>query len=341
MDLKHVRDLNGNIKMNNKKAIVFGIAGQTGSYLAEHLLDQNYKVYGMIRRNSTPEHQESRISHLDNRIEVVYGDLLDTNSIRNLLKQSQPDEIYNLAAQSHVRISFDIQSLTTQINALGTLNILEAYREICPQAKFLQASSSEMFGNSCDADGVQRLSTPMLPVSPYGVAKLYAYHIVRVYRHSYGLHACNSICFNHESPRRGSNFVTSKVVKEAVKIKLGLSKTNILEIGNLDSYRDWGHASDYSKAQMKIINYEKPDDFIIATGKTQSVRDLINYVFTRLNLNFDTHVRINSKYFRPTELNHLCGDASKAKNLLGWMPQYTFEQTLDEMINHWMKELSK
>lgn len=325
--------------MSKRKAVIFGIAGQTGSYLAENLLTQNYEVFGMIRRNSTPEHQENRIDHLSSCVNVSYGDLLDSNSIRKLLQSVKPDEIFNLAAQSHVRISFDIQELTTQINAIGTLHILEAYRDICPNAKFLQASSSEMFGNSCDEDGVQRLSTPMIPVSPYGAAKLYAYHITRVYRYSYGLHACNSICFNHESERRGSNFITSKVVKEAVKIKLGLS--NLLEVGNVNSYRDWGHANDYSKAQMKIINYEKPDDFIIATGETHSVKELIDYVFNKLGLDSNKYLKINPKFFRPTELNYLKGDASKAMQLLNWKPEFTFESLLDEMISHWMNKLNK
>ena len=208
--------------MKKKKAFITGINGQDGSYLSEYLLEQGYEVFGTVRRNSVCENQEERVTHLSDKIKTFYGDLLDVSSIQKLLKDIQPDEIYNLGAQSHVRISFDVPQFTAQVNALGVLNILEAYRNICPQAKFYQASSSEMFGDSVDEDGFQRETTPMTPVSPYGAAKLFGFNIVKNYRRSYGLHASNGILFNHESPRRGSNFVTSKVVKGAVRIKLGI-----------------------------------------------------------------------------------------------------------------------
>jgi GDPmannose 4,6-dehydratase len=315
------------------KAFITGIAGQDGSYLAEYLLSLGYEVHGIIRRNSTPEHQESRIAHLEGKINTYYGDMLDIGSLEKLLYDIQPDEIYNLAAQSHVRISFDIPQITQQINAFGVLNILEAYRRSCPNAKFYQASSSEMFGNSVDEDGYQRETTPMHPVSPYGCAKLYGYSIVRNYRKAYGLHACNGILFNHESPRRGSNFVTSKVIKAAVRIKLGLQDK--LELGNLDSYRDWGHSKDYVRAMHMIINHSAPDDFVVATGETRSVRELCQCIFSALDLDYKDHVVVNPKFFRADELKYLKGDCSKIKNTLGWSPDHTFATLMDEMVTYW------
>ena len=267
-----------------KKAFITGVAGQDGSYLAEYLVGLGYEVHGIIRRNSTPEHQESRISHLDGVVKTYYGDLTDYASIHKLLKEIQPDEIYNIGAQSHVRISFDIPIFTAQTNAVGVLNILEAYKDACPTARFYQASSSEMFGSSVDEDGYQRETTRMTPVSPYGCSKVFGYNIVRNYRKSYGLFATNGILFNHESPRRGSNFVTNKVVKAAVRIKLGLE--NQLELGNLDAYRDWGHSKDYVRAMHAIINHSEADDFVVATGETRSVRDMCEYVFSKLGLDY-------------------------------------------------------
>jgi GDPmannose 4,6-dehydratase len=315
-----------------KTAFITGIAGQDGSYLAEHLLAQGYRVTGVIRRNSTVEHQKNRIADLD--IEVEYGDLTDQSSLERALRLYQPDEIYNLAAQSHVRISSDIPQFTVQTNALGVVNLLEAYKNVVPDARFYQASSSEMFGSSVDSDGYQRETTPMHPVSPYGCSKVFAYNITHHYRNAYRLHASNGILFNHESPRRGSNFVTNKVVKGAVEIKLGLATK--LELGNMDSHRDWGHSYDYVRAMHMILQQNQPGDFVVSTGVTRSVRDMCDYVFKKLELNYQDHVVQNPKYLRPEELPYLRGDNTKITTELGWKPTYTFEQLMDEMIEHWI-----
>ena len=319
-----------------KKAFITGIGGQDGSYLAEYLLSLDYEVYGIVRRNSTPEHQQSRLDPIRNdpSLHVSYGDLNDTSGIERLLRNIQPDEVYNLAAQSHVRISYEIPQFTVQTNSLGVLNILEAVRNNCPNAKFYQASSSEMFGSSVDEDGFQRESTRMTPVSPYGCAKVFGYNIVKNYRNAYKLHASNGILFNHESPRRGSNFVTNKVVKAAVRIKLGLQ--NELELGNLDAYRDWGHSKDYIKAMHLILQQPEAGDWVVATGETRSVRDMCDYVFSQLNLDYKKFVVQNQKFLRPEELKYLKGDSTQIREL-GWKPEYTFESMMDEMIEHWVK----
>jgi GDPmannose 4,6-dehydratase len=321
-----------------KKAFITGIAGQDGSYLAEYLLDMGYEVHGIIRRNSVPENQQSRLENVRGNLHVSYGDLLDQSSIEHLLDKVQPDEIYNIAAQSHVRISYDIPQFTTQTNALGVLNVLEAYRRSCPTAKFYQASSSEMFGSSVDADGYQRESTPMTPVSPYGCTKVFGYNIVRNYRNAYKLHASNGILFNHESPRRGSNFVTNKVVKSAVEIYLRQRKDLVL--GNLDAYRDWGHSKDYVKAMHLILQQPQAGDWVVATGETRSVRDMCEYVFNKLGMDYNAFVKQDNKFLRPEELPYLKGDPTKIK-ALGWAPEYTFETMMDEMIEHWMVQLRK
>jgi GDPmannose 4,6-dehydratase len=322
-----------------KKAFITGIGGQDGSYLAEYLVEQGYEVHGIIRRNSVPEHQQSRIESMRDKIHVYYGDLLDQSSIEHLLDKIQPDEVYNIAAQSHVRISYDIPQFTAQTNALGVLNILEAYRRSCPNAKFYQASSSEMFGSSVDTDGYQRETTPMNPVSPYGCTKVFGYNIVRNYRNAYKLHASNGILFNHESPRRGSNFVTNKVVKTAVEIKLGLKDK--LELGNMDAYRDWGHSYDYVRAMHLIVQQEKPGDWVVATGETRSVRDMCEYVFGKLGLDYKDYVVQNQKFLRPEELPYLKGDSTRIRTELGWKPIYTFESMMDEMIEYWTEILKK
>ena len=322
----------------NKKAFITGIGGQDGSYLAEYLVELGYEVYGIIRRNSIAENQQSRIENIRGDINVFYGDLLDPGSLDRLFNDIKPDEIYNLAAQSHVRISYDIPQFTTQTNALGVLNVLESYRRICPDAKFYQASSSEMFGSSVDDDGFQRETTIMNPVSPYGCSKVFGYNIVRNYRNAYKLHATNGILFNHESPRRGSNFVTNKVVKTAVEIKLGLA--NKLVLGNLDSYRDWGHSKDYVRAMHKIINHTKPDDFVVSTMVTHSVREMVEYVFDYLDLDLNKYVSQDKKFLRSEELKYLKGDSTKIRETLDWKPIYTFETMLDEMIEYWLHKFN-
>jgi GDPmannose 4,6-dehydratase len=316
----------------NRKALILGCAGQDGSYLSEYLLTKDYDVFGTIRRNSTPENQENRISHLSETITTFYSDLNDIGSLYKLLAETKPDEVYNLAAQSHVRISFENPQLTVNSNAIGVLNLLEAFRHVCPKAKLYQASSSECFGSSVDDDGYQREDTPMVPVSPYGCAKVFGYNIVRNYRKSYNLYAANGLLFNHESPRRGSNFVTNKVVKAAVRIKLGLQDK--LELGNLDSFRDWGHSKDYVRAMWLILQQPEPGDYVVATGVTKSVRDMVEYVFTKLGLDWTQYVECLDKHKRPNELDYLKGDASRIK-ALGWKPEFTFETLMDDMIWYW------
>jgi GDPmannose 4,6-dehydratase len=320
-----------------KTALISGISGQDGSYLSEHLLALGYEVHGIVRRLSVSENQDSRLKNIAGKINLHYGDLQDTFSLQRIVSQVQPDEIYNLGAMSHVRISFDIPAYTIQTNAIGVLNMLEIARTAEKKPKFYQASSSEMFGNSVDKDGVQRLTTPMNPVSPYGCSKVLGYNLVRHYRNAYKLHACNGILFNHESPRRGSNFVTNKVVKTAVEIKKGLKDRLVL--GNLDSFRDWGHSKDYVRAMHLILNHDIADDFIISTGVTKSVRELCEYVFNSLGLDYREHVVQDPKFMRPEELKYLKGDSTKSREILGWTPEYTFETMLDEMIEEWNKKI--
>lgn len=318
----------------SKVALITGINGQDGSYLAELLLEKEYEVWGMLRRNSSPEGQTTRIDHIFDRLNLVYGDLTDLSSLISIVNKCQPDEIYNIGAQSHVRISFDIPIFTADVTAMGTLNVLEAIRQINPKIKMYQASSSEMFGNSIDADGYQRETTPLIPVSPYGCAKVYSYNICNNYKNSYNMFISNGILFNHESPRRGINFVTNKVVKEAVNIKKGIKNT--LPMGNLTATRDWGHAKDYVKAMWMMLQHDVPDNFVCATGISHSVKDLIEYVFAKLDMNYEEYVTQDEKFLRPEELTDLKGDSTKLRNTLGWTPTYTFESMLDEMIDFWL-----
>jgi GDPmannose 4,6-dehydratase len=324
-----------------KKALITGITGQDGSYLAEFLLNKGYAVHGLIRRAST--FNTDRIDHLykdfhdpEARIYLYYGDLSVSGQLMDLLHDIQPDEIYHLGAQSHVRVSFDMPEYTGDVTGLGTLRLLEAIRKTGIKTKFYQASSSEMFGA---APPPQNELTPFQPQSPYAAAKVYAYYVVRNYRDAYKLFACNGILFNHESPRRGETFVTRKVTRAATRIKLGLQDK--LYLGNLDAKRDWGFAGDYVEAMWLMLQQEKPDDLVIATGETHSVKEFVEKVFQKLNLDYQKHVVIDPKYFRPTEVDVLLGDSSKAKNILGWKPRVGFDQLIDMMIEADMEQANK
>ena len=320
-----------------KKALITGINGQDGSYLAEFLLEKGYEVHGTLKRNSISENQTARLDNIFTQINLHYADLTDLSSLISVIQKTQPDEIYNLAAQSHVKISFEQPIYTANVAGIGTLNLLEAIRLIKPDTKIYQASSSEMFGNNIDSDGFQRETTHMSPVSPYGCAKVFSYNICRNYRNSYKMFISNGILFNHESPRRGTNFVTNKVVKEAVKIKLGLSSQ--LKLGNLGTTRDWGHAKDYVEAMWLILQQDQSDDFVCSTGISHSVKELCEYVFNKLDLNYLDYVVKSEKFLRPEELNNLKGDSSKLIEKTGWKPKYTFETMLDEMVEYWILKL--
>jgi GDPmannose 4,6-dehydratase len=324
-----------------KKALIIGANGQDASYLAEFLLEKNYTVHGTIRRNSVPESQTTRIDqlHENNKITLHYMDLIDPISVDSVVSKTQPDEIYHLGAQSHVQVSFDLPKYTLDVNSGGTLSVLEAARRFSSHSKVYHAGTSEMFGNSCDPDGFQRETTSMIPVSPYGCSKLYAHSLCKNYRNSYNMFISSGILFNHESPRRGINFVTNKTVLEAVKIKLGMS--NKLTLGNLKAKRDWGHAKDYIEGMWLMLQQQNPEDFVLATGETRSVEEMVEYVFSKLELNWKDWVQTDKKYERPEELNYLRGDATKARTNLGWSPKYTFEKMMDEMIEYWLGALNK
>ena len=325
----------------SKSALIVGANGQDASYLAEFLIEKGYKVHGTIRRNSVPESQTTRIEGIREAglIDLHYMDLTDTISVDSVVKETQADEIYHLAAQSHVQVSFELPKYTLDVNSGGTLAILEAARRFSPHSKVYHAATSEMFGNSCDSDGFQRETTPLIPVSPYGCSKLYAHSLCHNYRNAYKMFICSGILFNHESPRRGINFVTNKTVLEAVKIKLGMSKKLVL--GNLYSKRDWGHAKDYIEAMWLMLQQDKPNDFVVATGETRSVKEMVEYVFSKLGMNWADHVQTDKKFERPEELDYLKGDPTKAKQLLNWKPKYTFESMMDEMIEYWLQTLHK
>ncbi len=315
-----------------KKAFITGITGQDGSYLAEFLLDKGYEVHGLIRRAST--FNTERINHLyrdfhdpDARMYLHYGDLSVSAHLTNLLSEIKPDEIYHLGAQSHVRVSFDTPEYTGDITGLGTIRLLEAIRKTGIRTKFYQASSSEMFGAAPPPQGEL---TPFQPRSPYAAAKVYSYYVVKNYRDAYNIFACNGILFNHESPRRGETFVTRKITRAATRIKLGLQDK--LYLGNLDAKRDWGFAGDYVEAMWMMLQQDKPDDFVIATGKTYSVREFVERVFEKLDLDYHHYVEIDERYFRPTEVDVLLGDSTKAQEALGWKPGTSFDQLIDMMI---------
>jgi len=323
-----------------KKALITGITGQDGSYLAEFLLSKGYEVHGLIRRSST--FNTDRIDHLykdfhdpDARVYLYYGDLSVSGQLTDLLNTIRPDEVYHLGAQSHVRVSFDMPEYTGDVTGLGTLRILEAIRKTGVNAKFYQASSSEMFGA---APPPQNELTPFQPQSPYAAAKVYSYYIVKNYRDAYKIFACNGILFNHESPRRGETFVTRKVTRAATQIKLGMRDK--LYLGNLNAKRDWGYSGDYVEAMWLMLQQEAPDDFVIATGETHSVREFVEKVFEKLGLDYHQYVVIDPKYFRPTEVDVLLGDATKARKALGWKPRVSFDQLIDMMIEFDM-ELAK
>jgi len=316
-----------------KTALITGITGQDGSYLAEFLLNKGYTVHGLIRRAST--FNTDRIDHLykdfhdpEARVFLHYGDLSVSGQVMDLLHKIQPDEIYNLGAQSHVRVSFDMPEYTGDITGLGTLRLLEAIRKTGIRTKFYQASSSEMFGAALPP---QFEDTPFQPQSPYAAAKVYSYYIVKNYREAYKIFAANGILFNHESPRRGETFVTRKITRAATRIKLGLQQK--LYLGNMEAKRDWGFAGDYVEAMWLMLQQEKPDDFVIALGETHSVREFTEKVFQNLGMDYRDYVEIDPKYFRPTEVDVLLGDSSKARRLLGWEPKVSFDHLVDMMID--------
>ena len=309
----------------SKRALITGITGQDGSFLTELLLEKGYEVFGIIRRSSS--FNTARIDHLyrdpheaGTRLRLLFGDLNDSSSLNTIIRQTKPDEIYNLGAQSHVRVSFDVPEYTAEVTALGTVRLLEAIREIGIRPKFYQASSSELFGKVLETP--QTETTPFYPRSPYGCAKAYAYHITVNYREAYGLFACNGILFNHESERRGETFVSRKITRAATRIKLGLQQK--LYLGNLDARRDWGYAADYVAAMWLMMQAEEPDDYVIATGVTHSVRDFLDTAFGHLDLDWHDYVEIDPRYYRPAEVDLLQGDASKARELLGWQPRFRF-----------------
>ena len=315
-----------------KKTLITGITGQDGSYLAEFLLNKGYEVHGLIRRSST--FNTGRIDHLykdmhdpEARMYLHYGDLSVSAHLTNLLSDIKPDEIYHLGAQSHVRVSFDTPEYTGDITGLGTIRLLEAIRKTGIRARFYQASSSEMFGA---APPPQSELTPFQPQSPYAAAKVYSYYVVKNYREAYNIFACNGILFNHESPRRGETFVTRKITRAAARIKLGLQKK--LYLGNLDAKRDWGFAGDYVEVMWIMLQQDKPDDFVIATGETHSVREFVERVFKKLDLDYRRYVEIDERYFRPTEVDVLLGDSTKAQETLGWKPKTNFDQLINMMV---------
>ena len=322
----------------SKRALITGITGQDGSFLAELLLEKGYEVYGIVRRSSS--FNTGRIDHLyqdphepNPRFKLVYGDLNDSSSLNNILRRTEPDEIYNLGAQSHVRVSFDVPEYTGEVTGLGTVRILEAIRDVGIKPRFYQASSSELFGKVVEVPQTEK--TPFYPRSPYGCAKAYAFYITVNYRESYDLFTSNGILFNHESERRGETFVSRKITRAATRIKLGLQEK--LYLGNLDARRDWGYAKDYVRAMWLMLQADEPEDFVIATGETHSVRDFLDLAFGHLDLDWSEYVEIDPSYYRPAEVDLLLGDASKARAKLGWTPEVSFTKLVKLMVDYDLK----
>jgi GDPmannose 4,6-dehydratase len=337
-DLRQEPIVMGTSSESRRKALITGITGQDGSYLAELLLDKGYEVHGLIRRSSSfntdrIEHLYKDPHHPETRLFLNYGDLVDGTGLREVLSRVMPDEIYNLGAQSHVRVSFDQPVYTVQSDALGTMQLLEAIRDTGKAIRFYQASSSEMYGKVVQTP--QTETTPFHPRSPYACAKVYSYWQTVNYRESYDMFACNGILFNHESPRRGETFVTRKITRAATRIKVGLQEK--LFLGNLDAKRDWGFAGDYVEAMWMILQQPRPDDFVIATGETHSVREFLDEVFALLELDWKKHVQVDPRYFRPAEVDLLLGDAGKARKVLGWQPKVTFKGLAKMMVEHDLK----
>jgi GDPmannose 4,6-dehydratase len=314
--------------VSKRKAFITGITGQDGSYLAEILLEKDYEVYGMIRRSSS--FNTARIDHIFGDLELVFGDLGDGSSLNQLMRRIRPDEVYNLGAQSHVRVSFDIPEYTADISALGTLRLLDAIREEDVKCRFYEAGSSEMFGQARETP--QTEATPFHPRSPYGVGKVFGYWITRNYREAYGMYAANGILFNHESPRRGPTFVTRKITRAIGAILRGEQEELLL--GNLDAKRDWGYARDYMEGAWRMLQADEPDDYVLATGETHSVRDFLDEAFSYAGLDWHEYVKIDERYFRPAEVDALLGNAAKAKEKLGWEPTVRFQELVRMMVNH-------
>jgi GDPmannose 4,6-dehydratase len=312
----------------SRKAFITGITGQDGSYLAEILLEKGYQVYGMVRRSSS--FNTARIDHIFGDVELVFGDLTDASSLNQLLRTIRPDEVYNLGAQSHVRVSFDIPEYTADVDAMGTLRLLDAIREEGVDCRFYQASSSEMFGKVREVP--QTEETPFHPRSPYGAGKVFSYWITRNYREAYGMFAVNGILFNHESPRRGPTFVTRKVTRAVGAILRG--EQDSLALGNLEAKRDWGYAKDYMDGAWRMLQADEPDDFVLATGETHSIRELLDEAFGYAGLDWNEYVKIDERYFRPSEVDLLIGDYSKAKEKLGWEPTVKFQELIRMMVDH-------
>ena len=312
-----------------KTALITGVTGQDGAYLAKFLLKKKYKVFGTFRRTSTPNFWRLNYLGILKKIQLIPSDILDYASIYHSIKVTKPNEIYNLAAQSFVKVSFEQPAVTTELDGLSTLRYLEAIRLLNPKIKFYQASTSEIYGDQTKKKINE--NTEMLPSSPYGAAKLYSYHTVKIYRKAYKLFACNGILFNHESPIRGLEFVTRKVTNAAAQIKLGLIKK--IELGNLNAYRDWGNAEEYVEGMWRILQHKAPDDFVISTGKSYSIKDLLNYSFSRLGLNWKKYVVQKKTLYRAVDVGHLLGDCTKIRKKIGWYPKVNFKETIEKMVD--------